>query len=360
MDQQSTTTFFTPQVLSAIITFTSVIIGIFIKDIILALYFNNKNKAEKDIEKSILIERERREIVRVYADPLYMAAKSLNSRLTEITNPHLGKHLLSSAPKTEYNEYKKISNLYRLAALLGWIRAFRRERSYLDPYDGQTSEVDEAIGKVESALADGQVVEEVRLSELAKLWNIDIERHDKNKLKSLASEIDVAKQDFMIKTGEFNNNKIDEDRKIEIVSICSKLFLERLGKNASAVWINSRIDEACELLAIRESYIYRDWQSAIGDFMITQITGNDRKFDIIGFGEFERRYISAQKEDNDDKRWFNRIESIFHDLDMSTENMFDARREQIIRLNESCSNLSEKLKEKIQALSKEKGFIQSR
>jgi hypothetical protein len=108
--------------------------------------------------------------VRTYADPLYEAARSLSFRLDEIVQVRNPGYLLSSTPATAFIDYKRLSTSYRLAALLGWIRAFRRERSYLDAQghaEGEETQV--AISRIEAALADGQHVEDARLRDLLAL-----------------------------------------------------------------------------------------------------------------------------------------------------------------------------------------------
>ena len=64
------------------------------------------------------------------------------------------------APLTPFNEYKRISTCYRIAAILGWIRAIRLEQSYL--FYGDQPAVDalrRAVVDFESALADSPWVE---------------------------------------------------------------------------------------------------------------------------------------------------------------------------------------------------------
>src|SRR5690606_149979 len=85
-------------------------------------------------EKQRLERKSDGDIFRLYADPLAEATRALFYRLKEIVEVN-GRaiYLSPEAPQTEYNKYKFTSTLYRLAAVLGWIRAFRRDRSYLDP-----------------------------------------------------------------------------------------------------------------------------------------------------------------------------------------------------------------------------------
>ncbi|MGC1586005.1 MAG: hypothetical protein WA791_09905, partial [Rhodomicrobium sp.] len=99
---------------------------------------------------------------------------------------------------------------------------------------------------------------------------------------------------------------------------------------------------------IKEAYIYRDWQAAIGDLMITGVTAGPRRFDVIGYGVFETRYLDSQSIEPGvgDRRWFDRLESLFHDLDMSKTGLFDARRQQVENPRQACSELEKQLTEK--------------
>jgi hypothetical protein len=53
----------------------------------------------------------------------------------------------------------------------------------------------------------------------------------------------------------------------------------------SADLINKTILKAYGIFTIKETWFYRDWQIALGDIMIEQVSGSSRRFDIIGFGE---------------------------------------------------------------------------
>ena len=46
-------------------------------------------------------------------------------------------------------------------------------------------------------------------------------------------------------------------------------------------------EEALNILTMREAWIYRDWQSAIGDVMTRRLQAEERHFEVIGYGEFE-------------------------------------------------------------------------
>ncbi len=73
------------------------------------------------------------------------ASESLAWRLREILSFN-GAFLLPEAPMNGFFKYKFDSTVYRLCALLGWIRAAQKEQSYLEGFgDTKSKKVREAI-----------------------------------------------------------------------------------------------------------------------------------------------------------------------------------------------------------------------
>ena len=126
------------------------------------------------------------DIYRGYAEPLAAAATSLMWRLLEVFGSDgRGSFLVASEPRTVFEDYKLRSTYYRLAALLGWIRALRRELSFLRLAGKRRIEIiDDAIEQLERSLADGHHVEIKRLEGLLHLWQIppSSEKVEKGKL----------------------------------------------------------------------------------------------------------------------------------------------------------------------------------
>jgi len=128
---------------AALIGLMGILLGFIIRDWILQRHFFNK-KREAELEDQFKRRQyefeatyraevaEARDVVRLYADPLLRSAKSLNYRLQEVLEQKgRATFLLPHTPQSEFGVYKRISTLYRLAALLAWICAYRKERSYL-------------------------------------------------------------------------------------------------------------------------------------------------------------------------------------------------------------------------------------
>ena len=60
--------------------------------------------------------------------------------------------------------------------------------------------------------------------------------------------------------------------------------------------------------------------------MLNEIDNSHRKFDVIGFGEFE--YMSTIGP-NDDNRWIERVKSVFENLDTTGSDKYDERYNQL-------------------------------
>lgn len=338
------------KLVSGLIGFAGIVVGLIGRDFVMAPLLARWKRAEEVQDKKAEEESERHELVRIYSDPLLIAVRDLKTRLQEITTAGQARYLLVHAPKNEFVVYKRISTFYRLAALLGWIRAFRRERGYLDPHQQLNPDPTEAcISKISSALADGQHIEEQRLAELMHLWRIpDSALKSKQIRAQIASEIDGIRQAIMDQEEILDVSDLTDAQKRALGSRCAEALSTLGNVEVSDRLIEATLEQMLAVMGIKEAYIYRDWQSAIGDMMISQVSNGPRRFEVTGFGDFENRYLQSKGKEAEqfDQRWFDRLETLFHDLDMSKVGMFDARREQINRLYRELLALEAHLEQK--------------
>jgi hypothetical protein len=343
-----------PTIAAALIGLGGGALALIIRDIIMALLMARKARSEAVLDRSREAAKARLGDVRTYADPLLEATKALKYRLNEIIEGRNVGYLLASAPETRFIKYKRLSTAYRLASLLGWLRAFRRERSYLDPEAfAEDEKTQAAICKIEDALADGQGVESQRLEELSRLWRVDIGHLGDEASRALAIEIEA--QRHRVLTSKRYPHRVDHlapQDKLDLVAACASLVREATGADLPPELVEATADQAILYLQIREAYIYRDWQAAIGDFMIREISDGPRRFDVLGFGSFEDTYLEASEANfaAPRDRWFERIEALFHDLDMKKHGMFDARRKQLQALHAGLEELETVLRAKIAEL----------
>lgn len=339
-----------PQVVAALIALAGVILGLVVRDVVLGLYQSRKARGDALADKQVDLARAHRDLVRLYADPLWEAARSLRFRLDEIVVRQQGRYLRADEPDIAYFSYKRISTLYRLAVLLGWIRAMRRERSHLDPEQASNAAEMQAIRDLEVALADGDHVELHRLDELMGLWCVPaIEASVKARVATL---IDVQRARFLASRDALSARDLSDEDRIALAESCAVIVRERAMVEIPTALVKRTAEQASVIFGIKEAYIYRDWQAAIGDMMIEEAKAGARHFIVIGFGAFEDLYVAAKAKDGQGTaaRWFDRLEALFHDLDMEQSGAFDARREQVRKLHTCCRTLEDALNKRIQGM----------
>jgi hypothetical protein len=147
-------------VIGALVTTTGTLLGLFLKEVLLARSFEQWKTKQSLAQVS-----------RKYQEPIALAAIELSTRLTRICQSYpadfMDSALLKSIPARpssnsiadpHYRRYTLISTVYRLCAFLGWVELYRQETTYLDTTGGSNERrVDRAIFAVRSDLADGQL-----------------------------------------------------------------------------------------------------------------------------------------------------------------------------------------------------------
>jgi len=265
----------------------------------------------------------RKQTFRKYGNPLMMSSVALLYRIKEIF--YRGYFLLDITPKNFYNNYKYISSVYRLLAVIGWIRASKIELSHIEvETTDEYKQIGKAISAFEKSLADGEHIELSVLENLAKHWNLPIVNISEEEKKKLGVNIEKIVDEFCFKENvDIALSLSDEGKKglaKEVCDlICSTIKCSKLELEVVSETVKTAIKEVSRV----EAWIFRDWQSALGDMMIKKASSDtERKFEVIGFKEFERLYNSTEPED---KKWIARIERLFKNLDVSIDDRFDAR-----------------------------------
>ena len=353
------------QIKVAFVGLSGVILGLLLRDVVMQLYVFRKRR-ESELEDQFrkrtdeLDARYRSEIiraqdvVRLYSDPLLQSCRSLNFRLKEVLKQKgRATFLLPQTPRSEFVVYKRISTLYRLAALLGWIRAYRKERSYLDPADAAgPSEIEDAVDSLQGALADGPHVEDQRLKELLRIWVTSCPTLDDHKMRDLAVAIDNTLRSILTQRNKTHALELDEVAKGQLCSDAARIVSEGLSVNIPAELIEGEKGRAIVFFGIKEAYVYRDWQQAIGDLLLVDVTGAPRRFDVIGYDRFETLFLSSPENEDASFRWIRRLDAVFAGLEPDKEDVFDARRDQLKRVLHASLRLQEVLENKIKQYSK--------
>lgn len=355
-----------PKVIAALFSLLGTLVGGLVS---LIIFSRTRNKEFEirlldSFKENLKEKKEYFDIYRIYADPLKEAAVSLQYRLEEILNEEQrAGFLLVKAPKTPYNTYKFVSTIYRLAAVLGWIRAYKKERSYLDPLDRTpVDNFENLVNILQSKLADGAEIENKRASELIKILvkGIKEEEITLNILKRIALSIEKEVDKYLGSGSELriSATELTTIEQENLCLACSVIIEKELQTNIPINIVKSRLEESIEILGIKEAWIFRDWQQAIGDFMLKDISGASRRFDVIGFREFVSRYqaIKSSEEDSDGQ-WINCIDALFLDLDVSKKSIFDARREQLHEVLTATKNLVNELNKANESFNADKAHL---
>ena len=291
--------------------------------------------------------KEQSEIYDRYSHPLAASAISLQNRLHEILHQkHRPVYLLgrglpeSSNQGSEYRSYKKLSTIFRLAAVLGWIRACRREFSYLRVGEQKAAKnIHKAIDDFENALADGNHQERQKIKRLHELWHLGSPGNDSfiPELDSLATQVDNLICDCLVEWEVEDISRINEAQRRKLCKNVADCLCSHLKTNSIADQSLERSwPDAFAILAIRQAWIYRDWQCAIGDIMILKSESGSRMFEVIGYGSFEESYSSS---DQKYQKAMRRLFDIFDELDLSIEDRFDARPNQLRAVAKATAKL---------------------
>ena len=234
-----------------------------------------------------------------------------------------------------------MSTLYRLASVLGWIRACRREFSYLRLAGIKENEpIHRAITVFENALADGSWVERERVRRLCAFWNICSGEHlegEPRRLENIGVQVDNVIYDKLEAAQADDPIALNESERLALcVSVAGVMTSSLATNDVNSVFLQKTWPEAFNIIATREAWIYKDWQSAIGDIMLGRLEDADRKFEVVGYGEFEQM---CRIGDQQQKQWIQCLSDIFDGVDFSIEDRFDARPRQLRTLARATAAL---------------------
>lgn len=305
---------------AALITAVVTVVTIFLKDLLVTSWHNRRTARHDALA-----------VLQRYADPLGSAATGLLYRLDEILNsPGRGAYLRADAPQNPYNSHKRLGTVYRIAAVIGWIRAIRREQSYLRAGAHLAgAKVHEALNFFEAALADGPGIETERLRRFAQLWNRRLPT-DATTVERLGVLVEQTTDKACAQLGISECALASEDQREKLCrAVATILCRELKAEVVPEAIVRETCEQGFQILKIREAWIFRDWQAAIGDLMLTPVQGSIRRFDVLGYGDFEEQYINGTAEQ---RKWFGRLAEVIDDLDVTLLQADDARKLQLQKL----------------------------
>lgn len=262
-----------PQVQASLIiasvTIITVILGFAIKDYIIPGIIEKRSK-----------KREGQQLFNRYKVHLFKSALFFANRLSEIfrTRSH---YLWIEAPKSDFYEYKYLSTIYRLCALLGWIRAYRLEEASISirKSDKEIHLLSGGLDKLVSSFADGQNIEMYVAKALCKLHAVEIDKMPVDRLELFSVEIDHIVQEVLTNSGKEYVSELSDQKQTEFITKFKNL-LTKLSIEGSLV--DSTKADVIKAVSIKQGLIYRDWQQAIGDLMLGKKDTTDvRKYDWV-------------------------------------------------------------------------------
>jgi hypothetical protein len=311
---------------SALIGAISALVTPLVKDGLIQLW--NEKRAKVDSQH---------EIFRNYAAPLTASSEKLIWRFYEIFIENRHQFLKTATMPLVYNEYKRKSTLYRIASLLGWIRAIHLELSALPRgASGFLTPISEAIGKIQGALADGPHVEVHRLEQLSAVWRLEIGSLSGDRKKNLATRVEVKLYelagDKLKHDSEHLRNMGDEEKARLCRSLADFLCEELRRAKLDNGIINETMNQAVAAMSYREALIYRDWQDAIGDAMLEKDPDSVRRFSIIGYEKFEEILKG-------ESLWMEVFRESINDIDFESIDPNDFRAKQLKDLAASVSQV---------------------
>jgi hypothetical protein len=254
---------------------------------------------------------------RKYADPLTSSAESLFWRLHEIYESDRGDYLHRGRGLTRYEKHKASSTRYRIAALLGWMVALKRELvlSNAQP-DATVGPMRDAVAGVQIALAEGIHVEASSAQALAKLWGVsdlDVER--------AGWDINATVKRVLHERNALAVGELPFDDSDDLLIRIARDVEKHSGAVISSALIAENREDAIRAVARREAWLYRDWQDAIGDWMLVEGDGV-RRFHVKSY----RAFADAERiRSSDDEEWLVRLGELTDELDIRDDEWADAR-----------------------------------
>jgi hypothetical protein len=283
--------------------------------------------------------------VRANAEPLAAAATDLLWRLKEITQDGSGYYIAPNAPGGDYYDYKRGSTAFRLAAVLGAIRAIDRETHVLgEARPAAQNSLFAAIQSFSAVLADGPPQEYLRAARLCDVWGLppfaaaqsDDEAFDPHGMHD-AARFDAALRKHLPGVEVSNTHDLVGALMIlsreELLDLFRKLAFDlakfRGEEPPSPSKVLESVEETARALAFREARLFREWQRTIGDRMLSD--GG-----VISFAAFEAMTADPAVRTSP---WMRRLLDLFEGVDIAADAKHDVRPRQLRRLSEATATL---------------------
>lgn len=290
------------------------------------------------LNESLATKRSEALIYRRYLAPLADACTKLVWRANEIFVDERHAYLKTTTRPLDFNAYKRRSTLYRVAALIGWVRAMNIELAALTRTDAAfASPIAEDIKAFQSALADGPHVEIYRLKSISALWGLDLTPLSDSDVKTTAMRFEVAMHRVLTAeagSGDIALDALTPARQVKVCAVLAEFLTDRLGGTAlTQMRLKATVAQAVRCLTFREALVYRDWQDALGDAMLTPDPDAERRYKLIGYQAFETLLDEAKTP------WIRIFAASIDDIDFEDVDPNDFRAHQLVRTMDAAARI---------------------
>lgn len=318
------------QLFSALIaTFTTILVFL-IKE-----WSDGRRKKKQESKETL-------DVFKLYGEPLALAVRSMAFRLKEIFQ-YNARYFRSSTPPNEKYRYHYVSTLYRLCSVMGWIRAASREQASLDVADKRFNlEIDRSLKAFQSALSENKQINGSLIQFLCQQWELSCETAEPDDMSRWEEKIDSMVWKALDQREENTLHEIHEEPfQLALINEVAEFLAKVLEHEPVSVeLLNSNKSKAYGALGQKEAWIFRDWQFAIGDMMIRENNSefSPRRLEVIGYREFEDLFLKLEN-DPRHNRWIERVDRLFRNLNLSSDDRIDARPQQLKNILSSLVNL---------------------
>jgi len=190
-----------------------------------------------------------------------------------------------------------------------------------------------ALTDLEYAMAEGGHIERYKAAKLAELWGLELTNVD-----AAGRAIDPIIDRCRHENGAASVASLDRDQQMRLLGDVASALSRHCARATSvaADLIDRTRDEAVAALTTREAWIYRDWQSAIGDWMLMESSDGARRFDVRSYRSF---FGAEMHPKDDDQEWLARLREVTDDLDVQSDPLHDARIEQLRQVYTAVATL---------------------
>lgn len=284
------------------------------------------------------VRRGEQEIYDQYLAPLCDACEKIVWRTHEIFIHERHAFLKTATLPLGFNNYKRTSTLYRIAALIGWIRGMDRELSSLARRNpARSASIAGEVTAFRKALAEGASVEQERLGRLCAIWSLDPSSLTEAARARLAMRVEIKAHQLAgiaaaADLGAVTALTPAKQKKL-CVDLSAFLAAELNLPPPPADLVAPTVAAVLDSLVFREALIYRDWQDALGDVMIEPDEDSTRRFRIIGYAAFEA--ILEKRE----TPWMKVLAASIEDIDLEQPDPKDFRTHQLRRLARAVATI---------------------